>query len=106
MADFNLEELSLTELQQLQKRLEKAIATYEDRQRSEAIATLEAVAKEFGYSLSDLAGVAPKRKPRGPAEAKYRHPEDPNITWSGLGRKPRWFLAHIDAGKAESELAI
>ena len=103
MADFNLEALSLEDLRQLQKDLAKAISNYEDRHKAEARAKLDAIAKEMGYSLADLIGseVKPTR-----ATAKYRHPENPSLTWSGRGRKPLWFVAALDAGKAPEDLAI
>ena len=34
----------------------------------------------------------------------YRHPENPTLTWSGRGRKPSWFAAHVDAGKNPDDL--
>ena len=105
MADFNLEEMSLKELRQLGKDLAKAISTYEDRHKVEARTKLEAIAKEMGYSLADLIGVEIKAT-RAPAAAKYRHPENAALTWSGRGRKPQWFAAHIDAGKDPSDLAV
>ena len=98
MADFNLEAMSLKELRQLQKDLAKAISTYEDRHKAEARAKLEAIAKEMGYSLADLIGVEVKTT-RAPAVAKYRHPENAALTWSGRGRKPQWFVEALDAGK-------
>ena len=105
MADFNLEALSLKELRQLQKDLAKAISTYEDRHKAEARTKLEAIAKEMGYSLAELIGIEVK-KTRAPAVAKYRHPENPALTWSGRGRKPQWFVEALDAGKTTSDLAI
>ena len=105
MADFNLEALSLKELQQLQKDLAKAISTYEDRHKAEARTKLEAIAKEMGYSLADLIGNKVKTT-RAPAVAKYRHPENAALTWSGRGRKPKWFVDHINAGRDPSDLAI
>lgn len=105
MAEFNLEALSLKELRQLQKYLAKAISTYEDRHKAEARAKLEAIAKEMGYSLADLIGVELK-KTRAPAVAKYRHPENAALTWSGRGRKPQWFADHINAGRDPSELTF
>ena len=105
MADFNLEALSLKDLRQLQKDLAKAISTYEDRHKAEARAKLDAIAKEMGYSLADLIG-AEVKPTRAPATAKYRHPENPGLTWSGRGRKPLWFVAALDAGKAPEDLAI
>ena len=38
--------------------------------------------------------------------AKYRHPENAALTWSGRGRKPQWFADHINAGKDPSALAV
>ena len=105
MADFNLEAMSLKELRQMQKDLAKAISTYEDRHKAEARTKLEAIAKEMGYALADLIGVEVKAN-RAPAAAKYRHPENAALTWSGRGRKPQWLAAHIDAGKDPSDLAV
>ncbi len=105
MAEFNLEALSLKELRQLHQDLAKAISTFEDRQRSEARAKLDAIAKEMGYSLADLIG-AEGKSTRAPAVAKYRHPENAALTWSGRGRKPQWFADHINAGKDPSALAV
>ena len=105
MADFNLEAMSLKALRQLQKDLAKAISTYEDRHKAEARTKLEAIAKEMGYSLAELIGIEVKTT-RAPAVAKYRHLENAALTWSGRGRKPQWFAAHIDAGKDPSDLAV
>ncbi len=105
MADFNLEAMSLKELRQLQKDLAKAISTYEDRHKAEARAKLEAIAKEMGYALSDLIGVDVKAT-RAPAAARYYHPENAAVTWSGRGRKPQWFADHINSGKDPSDLAV
>jgi DNA-binding protein H-NS len=105
MADFNLEAMSLKELRQMQKDLAKAISTYEDRHKAEARAKLEAIAKEMGYSLADLIGVDVKIT-RAPAVAKYRHPENAALTWSGRGRKPLWLVDALAAGKSAAELEI
>ena len=105
MADFNLEGMSLSELKKLQKDIAKAISTYQDRQKAEARAKVEAFARDLGYSLTELVGAATKTT-RAPAAAKYRHPENAAITWSGRGRKPQWFVDSINAGKAPEELAI
>ena len=105
MADFNLEALSLKELRQLQKDLAKAISTYEDRHKAQARTKLEAIAKEMGYSLAELIGIEVKTT-RAPAVARYRHPDNAALTWSGRGRKPQWFADHINGGKDPRELAV
>lgn len=105
MADYDLEALSLGELKKMQKDVAKAISTFEDRQKAEARAKVEALARDLGYSLAELVGSETK-SPRAPAAAKYRHPENPALTWSGRGRKPQWFVDALSAGKTASELAI
>ncbi|MCJ7874720.1 H-NS histone family protein [Phaeobacter sp. J2-8] len=105
MADYDLEALSLSELKKMQKDVARAISTFEDRQKAEARAKVEALARDLGYSLAELVNTEAKTA-RAPAAAKYRHPENPALTWSGRGRKPQWFVEALAAGKTASDLAI
>lgn len=89
----------------MQKDVAKAISTFKDRQKAEARAKVEALARDLGYSLTELVGTETKST-RAPAAAKYRHPENPALTWSGRGRKPQWFVEALEAGKTASDLAI
>ena len=90
--NYDLNELSLQELKSLQRKVDAAIAGYEERRLREARAELEAKAKELGFTLAEVVGVEGKAKTtRKPAEAKYRHRENHALTWSGRGRKPAWF---------------
>jgi len=104
MADDDLEALSLSELKKMQKDVAKAIATFEDRQKAEARAKVEAFARDLGYSLAKLVGTETKSS-RAPAVAKYWHPENSGLTWSGRGRKPQWFVDALAAGKSKDDLA-
>ncbi len=103
--DMNLNALSLKELKDLQSQIAKAIATFEDRKKKEALSELEEKARSMGFSLAELTGTAVSRK-RAPAVAKYANPANPSETWSGRGRKPRWFEAALNAGKSPEDLAI
>lgn len=105
MTSYDFATMSIAELKRLQKDVAKALATYEDRQRAEARAKVEAVAKEMGFSLSELIGPTGKRK-SAPVVAKYRHPENADVTWSGRGRQPKWFKEAMVAGKAPEELSV
>lgn len=107
MSQIDLEKLSLDELKQLEKDVNTAIASFEKRKRSEALAAIEAAAKEHGYMLSDLVTsekAAPSRKQ--PLPPKYRHPEDTSKTWSGRGRQPEWVKDHLTDGKSLDDLLI
>ena len=103
MANVNLDKMSLDELKALQKQVTRAIDGYKERQRQKALTELEAKAQEMGFSLSDLMGGKKSRKTVIP---KYRHPEDPTITWTGKGRRPEWVKAALSKGKSLDDLAI
>ena len=102
---INLNTLSLKELKYLQSQVAKTIAGFEDRKKKEALAELEEKAREMGFSLAELTGAAVTRK-RAPATAKYANPADASETWSGRGRKPRWFDAALKSGTKPEDMAI
>jgi DNA-binding protein H-NS len=103
--DINLNTLSLKELKDLQSQVAKAVSSFEDRRKKEAIADLEEMARAKGFTLAELTG-APVVRKRSPAVAKYANPADSSDTWSGRGRKPRWFVAALAAGKRPEDVAI
>ena len=103
--DIDLHSLSLKELKDLQAQVTKAINGYEDRRKKEALAELEEKARAMGFSLAELTGISSVRK-RSPAVAKYANPSDPSDTWSGRGRKPRWYAEALESGKSPDDLAI
>jgi DNA-binding protein H-NS len=70
-----------------------------------------AIIKAEGYSFEDIfggakAGVPKRRGGTGTVAPKYRNPADPEQTWSGRGKRPRWFNDALKAGKKEKDLAI
>lgn len=97
--------LSLKELKELQSQVAKSIVSFEDRKKKEALAEIEELAKAKGFSLAELTGATVARK-RAPAVAKYVNPADSSDTWSGRGRKPRWFTEALEAGKQPDDLVI
>ncbi|ARU00055.1 H-NS family nucleoid-associated regulatory protein [Yoonia vestfoldensis] len=101
----NLDSMSVNELKHLHKDIIKTISTFEDRQKAEARAKVEALAKELGFSLSELMS-SDKKASRTAVAPKYQHPENPTLTWSGRGRKPLWFIEALASGKTPKDLAI
>lgn len=112
MADVNLDEMNLDDLRALRQRLDRAIGSFEDRRRREALAAAEQVAREHGFALAELTGNKPARARRGAAaprsagEARYANPDEPTQTWSGRGRRPRWVSEFVGSGRSLDELAI
>ncbi|QXT41147.1 H-NS family nucleoid-associated regulatory protein [Gymnodinialimonas ceratoperidinii] len=104
MSKVDLDKLSVDELQKLQKDTAKAIASFEKRKRADALAELEAVAQKHGFKLADLVVIKKDAKPASPA--KYRHPENAAMTWTGRGRQPNWIKEGLAAGKTLEDFAI
>ncbi len=110
---IDLKGLSLKELQKLAKDVAKAIDTVEARQRKEARAAMEKLAKEYGVSIEDILGAETKKparkkraqKPKA-GSPKYQNPADPSQTWTGKGRRPQWYLDAMKAGKTDDDLMI
>ena len=103
MTNTDLEKLSVEELKKLQKDAAKAVASFEYRKRAGVIAELEAVAQKHGYKLADLAG---GKKAKVASPAKYKHPEDSSLTWSGRGRQPNWIRDGLSTEKSLIVFAI
>lgn len=103
MSSINLGEMSLLQLKELEKELPKAIKRAEAQERSAAVQAVQKAAAEFGFSLDELTSDKPRKKVR---KAKYAHPENPEITWSGFGRQPAWYKELIEAGTKPSTLLI
>ena len=45
------------------------------------------------------AGSSARGRKLGKVAPKYRHPKQPDLTWSGRGRTPKWVQEFKDAGK-------
>jgi DNA-binding protein H-NS len=71
---------------------------------------LTLIASAQGVSLADLFGVkpVPERKERKKREVRirYRSPDNPDQTWSGLGRPKKWLQEKLDAGANLEEFAV
>lgn len=102
---MDLNALSLKELKDLQAQVSRAIASFEDRKKKEALAELEDKARAMGFTLAELTGMQAAHK-RAPATAKYANPANPAETWSGRGRKPRWFVEAMAAGKSAESMSL
>ena len=115
-ASVNLSKMNLEQLTAHKAEVEQLIATYEIKQTESIVntATQAAIkaAKEAGATPEQIAQLeislnAPKRRGRPAAtkakssqesekrsypavKAKYAHPENTSLTWSGRGRTPKW----------------
>jgi DNA-binding protein H-NS len=90
--------ISTAQLRQTELRQEKVVKLREK---------IHALIKAEGYSFEDIFGQGrAKNRRTGPVAPKYRNPADPAQTWSGRGKRPRWYNDALKAGKKEKDLAI
>ena len=107
MRDIDIESLSHAELLKLKKNVDKAITVGVKRKKVVALVAAKKIAAHYGFSLEELLQTGPD--PKGVTRSKvpkYKHPQDPAITWSGLGRKPAWVRKALEAGTSLESLSI
>ena len=103
--DIDYNDLTLEELKDINRKSAAAIADYENRQKKHAIQKATEIAKAAGFSsLEEMIAAQPAKRPQG--EARYRNPENPDMTWTGRGRKPGWIIEALKAGKPLDDFAI
>ena len=70
---------------------------------------INAMVKAEGLARDEVLGRQGTRgRGRGKSKvaAKYRNPSNPEQTWSGRGKRPRWYHDALAAGKKEKDLLI
>lgn len=105
-----LSQLSIAELRELQIAIPAEIRKREVQEKKSILNEVRELAKARGYALEDLVGTGPaggdgavaKRK----VAPKYRHPQDPSLTWTGRGRQPAWLAQLLESGSSLEDVAI
>ncbi|GLQ92301.1 H-NS histone family protein [Dyella acidisoli] len=109
---IDIKSLNHTQLNDL---IQKAQARQDELQKEKVTRVREkvqALLKAEGLSFEDVFGAGAsvrgggKRRGTGSVAPKYRNPADPEQTWSGRGKRPRWFNDALKAGKKEKDMAV
>lgn len=104
------------QIQEEIQRLQKEAAAIRESEVAEVITKIKTAIDAYGLSAADLgfsgaaartrkASAKPARKSssKKPARAaKYRDGE--GNTWSGVGKRPRWFVSALASGKKPEDL--
>lgn len=99
----DLDSYSSVELRELREQIDAALRQRRRDDERQARKELKAVAARYGFNLDDLVGGGTK-KPK--TAVRFRHPERPDLTWSGRGRKPRWIKEWEEQGRPTRDLAV
>jgi len=74
-----------------------------DAERAALREKLTTLAKEHGFDIRELIGGRGRGRGKGSVAIKYRDPKNPENTWTGRGRMPRWLAAATKAGRASKD---
>lgn len=110
--NIDLSKLSIEELETLVKDAQAEITARREAERERVLGQMRELAASLGLTLEDVVRMERGKgagKGGGAAAAvapKYRHPSDPNLTWSGRGKRPAWIAEALAAGKSLEDLAV
>ena len=99
--ELDFTKMPIQDLHGLKVRIEMAIQSVGERQRTALIAQMNRMAQDSGFALSDIFGKSPKK-----SVAKYINPDDSSKTWTGHGRKPQWLVDKLSAGSTMDEFKL
>jgi DNA-binding protein H-NS len=85
------EKMSYADLVGLEGEIARLKAEKQTSERAALKEKLTAMATDAGFDIQELFGKA--RKGKGSVAVKYRDPKNPENTWTGRGRPPRWLAA-------------
>lgn len=110
----DFDKMSVAELQKMAQDALRMAAEKKEAGKQDLIAAVKAQIADAGYTFEELFGshsmAKPARAAKGEkgekAAAKYRHPENPALTYSGRGRKPLWMVEALEKGGKMEDFAI
>lgn len=103
------------QIQEEIQRLQKEAAALRDAEVADVVSKIKSAIDAYGLSAADLgfSGTAARtRKPGKPAGKRYskkparaaKYRDSDGNSWSGVGKRPRWFVAALASGKTPEDL--
>ena len=99
MRDYHLKEMSADELWNLHEQVVDELAQKMTLEKAKLDERLRMVSSVHGENKRE-------RRPYPKVHAKYRNPKNPNETWAGRGKQPRWLAAQLRSGKKLDQFLI
>ena len=105
----DISNLSVEELKRLQIEAEALIASKKDQAIEDAYDQIVAIADGLGFSIEELLELGEqkrKKTTRKAVEPRYRNKNNPEQTWTGRGKQPRWLVAELENGAKLEDFLI
>jgi DNA-binding protein H-NS len=93
--------MTYAQLTEMEAKIERIKLEKQNSERAAVRKQLMDIAKEHGFDIREL--MDGRKKGKGTVAAKYRDPKNPENTWAGRGRMPRWMVAATKGGRVKKE---
>jgi DNA-binding protein H-NS len=101
---IDLSKLSIEELQNLARDIEVEVVNRRVMEKERVLNQMRELASSLGMSLEEFLrqeGISSSQVP-----VKYRHPDNPTLSWSGRGKRPAWVNEALASGKTLEDLLV
>ena len=106
---IDLSSYSVEELNELVEKAKMEVAIKEQNRVQEIRSQMEKLASDLNMSVDEVMRFDVKKKKTGSKPAskvKFRNPNNPEQTWTGRGKRPRWLQEALDKGAHLEDFAI
>ena len=100
----DLEKMSAAEILHLQSQLSERLAEKVEAEKLKLVSDLRDFIMQSGYDMPEIVDML--QEAVSDEAAKYRHPTDDSLIWSGRGRIPRWLHELIDQGYEKEDFRL
>jgi len=107
----DIENLSELELKVLMEQVDKALKDKQANKHKEVIAKIKELAASINVKIEIIETDNKRHEPKlaraaVKLPAKFRHPENPELTWTGRGIAPKWLQALLSEGHTKADFKI
>lgn len=100
MAKYDLQSLSYKELRDLHARIGDEIQARKQAEKSNVQKKVMELVQSAGFDIDDIVGASNSKSLKGrKIPPKYRNPKNPDETWTGRGRQPKWLAQELARGR-------
>ena len=101
--------LGFDELLDRKRQLDLEIAARQDTELDSLKSKVMTVANALGITVGEMFGikgeVEPRRRKQTP-RIKYHDPDQPQNTWTGKGKPPKWMQERLEQGATKEQFQI
>jgi len=106
MKHIDLSSLSTEELKALMAKAENSLREKNQRRIMELRREAEELAQSMNMTVAEVFWVDGNKKQGSKLPPKFMNPANPNQTWTGRGKKPRWLAEALDQGESIEKFRI